>query len=89
MGYIKNLISYCIMAQKAIPTREFEVGELSDLDGVNSAIYIFEEVEGNSLETYKAFECYKKSKIRNCPKLNAPSSILYVGSSIAGLRKLS
>lgn len=30
---------------------------------------------------------YKKSKQRSCPKLNAPSSIMYVGSSTTGIKK--
>ncbi len=87
MGYIDELISHCLIAKQASPTRELDVTDLSNLDGIRKAIYVIEEVGGDPVLTFDAMATYKKRKERACPKLNAPSRILYVGSSTQGARK--
>lgn len=87
MSYIEKLIENCNRAKTAIPERDFVLGEISELDGIEKAIYIIEEVDGNSENTFIELSKYKKLKQRACPKLNAPSKVMYVGSSTTGVRK--
>ena len=87
MSYIETLIENCNKAKAAKPERDFVLGEISELDGIDKAIYIIEEIEGNSENTFIELSKYKKLKQRACPKLNAPSPVLYVGSSTTGVRK--
>jgi hypothetical protein len=87
MSYIDKLIENCKTAKTARPLREIEVGDLSGLDGIERAIYIIEEVDGNAEKTFVEFSRYKEKKERACAKLNAPSSVMYVGSSTTGVKK--
>lgn len=87
MSFIDKLIKDCNTAKTASPLRMFEVEDLYDLDGIQKAIYIIEQIGGNPEETYLAFSRYKGKKDRACAKLNAPSMVLYVGSSTTGVRK--
>lgn len=87
MEYIDNLIKNCELAKAAVPVREFVVATPSDLDGIVQAIYIVEELGGDVNETFEAFSDYKQTKARACARRNAPSNVLYVGSSITGLKK--
>jgi hypothetical protein len=87
MGYIDTLIKNCHTAKAACPSRTFEVNDLSELDGVRTAIYIIEEIGGNPEDTFLALSRYKENKERACTKLNAPSKVLYVGSSTTGVRE--
>lgn len=87
MSYIDTLIQNCIAAKAATPSRVIEVDDLSALNGVRNAIYVIEEIGGKPEETFLAFSHYRKNKERACAKLNAPSSVLYVGSSTTGVRK--
>lgn len=87
MSYIDELIENCKLGKKAVPIREFELKELSDLDDIEKAIYIIEEVDGQSEKTFIEFSVYKKSRERSCSKLNSPSAVMYVGSSTAGVKK--
>lgn len=85
--YIDKLIKDCNTAKTAIPIREFEMDKLSDLNDINMAIYIIEEIDGDPKNTYNMFVQYRQRKERKCAKPNAPSQVLYVGSSSTGLRK--
>lgn len=87
MSYIDKLIENCKTAKAALPSKITEVDDLSALDGVQKAIYIIEEQGGNPEETFLAFSRYKEKKERACAKLNAPSRVMYVGSSTTGVKK--
>jgi hypothetical protein len=85
MSYIDRLIENCNKAKEAKPIKDFEMKHLSDLDGIASAIYVIEQIDGNIQQTFDDLTNFKKSKERSCPALNAPSQIMYVGSSTTGL----
>jgi len=85
MGYMDRLIENCQKAKNATLSRTFEMKSLSDLDCINKAIYVIEEIDGDSKNTFISFAEYKKKKLRACAKLNAPSNVMYVGSSTTGL----
>lgn len=87
MDYIDRLIKCCKVAKKATAVREFELQELSELDGISQAIYVIEDVSGDNQKTFLDFSRYKEKKERACSKLNSPSNIMYVGSSTTGVRK--
>lgn len=87
MTYIDTLIENCKKAKAAKPVNEFVLSEISDLDNIKKAIYIIEEIDGDNEKTFIALSNYKKTKERACPKLNAPSPVMYVGSSTTGIRK--
>lgn len=86
MNYIDKLINNCNKAKSTTPVKEFTLNNLSDLDNIKKAIYIIEEVGGNTNETHKLLEKYKKLKKRSCPKINKPSSIMYIGSSTTSIK---
>ena len=91
--YIDKLIQNCELAksatsrEKIILDQELALDNLSQLDGIATAIYIIEEINGNKETTFDNFKKYKKQKERKCAKLNSPSSVLYVGSSTTGVKK--
>lgn len=87
MSYIDRLIDNCKSAKNSSSTREFELKDIAELDGMKQAIYIFEEVGGDIEGTFRQFSRYKELKERKCAKLNTPSKIMYVGSSITGVKK--
>lgn len=87
MTYIDTLIDNCKKARAAKPVREFVLSALSDLDGIEKAIYIIDEVDGDNDKTFISLSDYKKTKQRACPKLNAPCSVMYVGSSTTDIKK--
>lgn len=87
MTYIDTLISNCHKAKAAKPTNEFELTDDSSIVDIKQAIYIIEEICGDKKQTFAAMDAYKKRKERACPKLNAPSQVLYVGSTTTGLLK--
>lgn len=86
MSYIETLIANCEKARNAMPEREFVLEGTEQLNGIDKAIYIIEEVGGNVEKTFLALSKYKMTKGRACPRLNAPSQTLYVGSSTTGLK---
>ena len=86
MTYIDNLIKNCESAKAAVPQREFVLNDLDELNDIQKAIYIIEELNGNSEQTFLAFSKYKESKARACARLNAPSATMYVGSSTTGVK---
>ena len=85
--YLDNLITNCKLAKKLKPDYEFIFNSLSELNKISKAIYIIEEIEGNVQTTFTELKAYKNKNERKCPKLNKPSSTLYVGSSTTGLKK--
>ena len=87
MSYIDRLIDNCKAAKSAVPTREFELEDIADLEGMKQAIYVIEEVGGDNESTFLQFSRYKETKERKCAKLNAPSQVMYVGSSTTGVKK--
>ena len=86
MSYINNLIENCHRARSATPLREFVMADLSDLAGIKRAIYVIEH-DGDPEKVFLDFSRFKQSKARSCARLNAPSAVLYVGSSITNLSK--
>ena len=88
MNYIDRIISNCEAAKKQKPIREFILNQndLSELNGINMAIYIIEQVSGNPEKTFNTLKEYKATKDRACPALNQPSHVMYVGSSTTGLK---
>ena len=86
MSYIDRLIANCQAAKKASPEREFVMEDISGLEGIDQAIYVIEQIDGDSEKTFIEFSQYKKTKERSCSKLNSPSQVMYVGSSTTGLK---
>lgn len=87
MTYIDDLIRSCQAAKAAKPIQEIVVGDLSALDRIDKAIYLIEQFDGDPNQTFLDFTHYKEKKERACAKLNAPSKVMYVGSSTTGVRK--
>ncbi|MCX9157822.1 hypothetical protein OPU71_16990 [Niveibacterium sp. 24ML] len=88
MTYIEDLIARCQDAKEAKPIQEIVIADdLSVLDGIDKAVYVFEEVDGDPERTFSEFSRYKDKKARACAKLNSPSKVMYVGSSTTGVRK--
>lgn len=87
MQYIENLIQNCELAKTAKPIKDFVLEDLNQLDGIKSGIYIIEQNSGNENQAFEDFVAYKKLKERACAKANAPSSVMYVGSSTTGIKK--
>ena len=89
MGYIDTLIENCEKAKVARPLREFvltDVAELSELAGIEQAIYVIEH-DGDYEKIFLDFSRFKQLGTRACARLNAPSPVLYVGSSQSNLAK--
>jgi hypothetical protein len=90
MTYIDKIIANCEQAKtaEAIQTIVITNGsDLAALDGIQKAIYVIEEINGNQDETYQALALYKGKEERACPKLNEASNVMYVGSSSTGVKK--
>jgi hypothetical protein len=87
MRYIDRLIENCKKAKAAFPVNEFVLKELSELDGIQQAIYVIEQIDGSEDEVFLEFSRYKDKKERKCARLNVPSKVMYVGSSTTGVKK--
>lgn len=87
MSYITALIGSCNKAKNAKPIKELILSDISQLNGINKAIYIIEDMSDNNAATFRKLSDYKATKQRACPKLNAPSAVMYVGSSTTGVKK--
>lgn len=87
IDYIESLIGHCREALKAGPVREFVFNRLDDLEGVGKAVYVIELLGGTPEDVFNEMVRYKSTGLRKCPKLNAPSNVLYVGSSSSGLKQ--
>jgi len=86
--YIDQLIEDCKAAKKVKNSRIFTMKDLSDLDGIKNAIYIFYCDDDYKNKMVKDFIKYKSKKLRACPKLNncEETNVMYVGSSTTGLK---
>lgn len=60
MSYIDTLIENCNVAKAARPSKVTEMDNLCDLDGIQKAIYIIEDEDGNPEETFLPFSRYKE-----------------------------
>lgn len=87
MNYIDKLIEKCKTAKSEKPVKEFFLKDISELDGIEQAIYIIEQTSGDIEDTFLDFSLYKDKNERKCAKLNSPSKTMYVGSSTTGIRK--
>lgn len=87
MPYIDELIENCKRAKAAKPVHNFVFQNIAQLDGIEKGIYIIKEVDGDNKRTFVELSNYKKAKQRACPKLNAPSPVMYVGSFTTGIKK--
>lgn len=87
MSYIEMLIESCNKAKNAEPIKEFILSDISQLNGINKAIYIIEDMSNDNAATFRQLSDYKATKQRACPKLNTASSVMYVGSSTSGVKK--
>lgn len=87
MPYIDTLIENCQKAKAASPKKEFVFTSFDELAGISTAIYVIEEIGGDKEKTFIELSKYKSKKQRACPRLNAPSQVLYVGSSTTDIRK--
>ena len=84
--YIDSLIADCEAAKLAVPTQTIEsTDDVTAFKGVKNAIYIIEEIGGDAVQTLADFCEFKTQKIRQCPRPNRASQILYVGSSVGNL----
>jgi hypothetical protein len=74
VSYLDELIANCEAAKKAVCIKDFIFKEDSDLDGIETAIYIIKELNGNSKKTFDEFKKFKKDqsekKKRNKKKKN-------------------
>ena len=89
MNYIDTLIENCKRAKTASPSRQIvlnDLSELSLLEGIKNAVYVMEH-DGEPEQTFRDFSTFKETSYRKCARLNAGSSVLYVGSSITNLRQ--
>ncbi|MEQ3724482.1 GIY-YIG nuclease family protein [Alcanivorax sp.] len=87
MSYYDSMIENVERARDVQPVREFVLEDLDQLKSIERAIYIIEEDGGDCEATFQAMSAYKKMSDRACPKLNQPSPVLYVGSSVTGIKK--
>lgn len=94
MTYIDRLIADCHIAKASKPTSVVKLDlasfdktiNLDQLAGLKNGVYIIEQVHSNIDETFQAFAAYKAKHLRKCPKLNNPSKIMYIGSSISDIK---
>ena len=86
MRYLDTLIQHCHAAKTAIPVQEFIFSTVDDLPPISKAIYIIEQVDGDMNETFNHFRIFKAQGTHACARLNAPCTVMYVGSSTIGLK---
>ena len=86
MRYLDTLIQHCHAAKTAIPVQEFIFSTVDDLPPISKAIYIIEQVDGDMNETFNHFRIFKAQGTHACARLNAPCTVMYVGSSTTGLK---
>ncbi|GLQ17669.1 hypothetical protein [Maritalea porphyrae] len=56
-------------------------------DSTGGYVYVIRELGGNPITTFEAAKEYKSERLRNCPRMNSPSPVMYVGSSATDIRK--
>lgn len=89
MSYIDQLIESCQAAKAALPIKEIHISEnsdLSELNGIKTAIYVIEEIDGYPDKTFSDFDFYRRNSDRKCARVNQPNRVMYVGSSTTGVK---
>lgn len=86
MKHIQRILENCQLALRSSPVREFVMQSVEDLKDIPKAIYIIQEVGGDSEKTFESFVDYKKGTYVALPAINKPNSVLYVGSSTTNLK---
>ena len=85
--YLDDLISACQQAKAAEPVQQYEYHEDLSLQRHKKYLYVIEDLSGDPEATFNAFEKYKASGKRKCPKANEPSTVMYIGSSLGGIKR--
>lgn len=95
--YINKLIENCNIAKRTIPFKYFSFNEsiysdfkpvnIDKLKDIKKAIYVIKSLDLDNYELFEYMKEYKLSNQRKCPKLNFPSTTIYVGSSTTGVKK--
>ncbi len=62
MTYIDTLMDNCKKAKTAKPVKDFVLSKMSDLNNIDKAIYIIEEINGDNEKTFIALSDYKKQR---------------------------
>ena len=75
----------CLQAKAAQPVQQFVYHEELSLPRHKKYLCVIEDLSGDPEATFKAFQTYKASGKRRCPKANEPSPVKYVGSSLGGI----
>lgn len=83
--YIDQLVEDCKQAKLARHNHVIKGSDAASFKGVKNAVYVIEEIGGDTEQTFKKFEDYKLEKERACPKPNQANQIMYVGSSVGNL----
>ena len=83
--YLDQLMADCLQAKAAQPVQQFVYHEDLSLPRHKKNLYVIKDLSGDPEATFKAFEKYKSSGERKCPKANEPSPVMYVGSSLGCL----
>lgn len=89
--YLDQLIDRCEKARQAPAQREYKLRDSSDIAKLSTrsppSVYWFEDLAGDTESTFEMMQVYKATRQRACPRLNHPSSTLYVGSSKSTLKR--
>ena len=78
-----------MIAKKAKATKSHLIRSLKDLYNLeikNNCIYIIRLASGSKDNVFQALRAQKENSDYKYPKLNAPSDVLYVGSSTTGIK---
>lgn len=89
MNYLHQLISDAFIALNSLCIKEeviTDAGNIKTLT-INAGVYIIEEINGDRVKTYENFLDHKSKHLVAMPKSNAPSNVLYVGSSRNNLKQ--
>lgn len=87
MKYLDKLILDCERAKNTKPIKKYIITTFDEVPDIKNGIYIFREIGGRAEDTFNSFVNFKQKKLKACCKVNEPSNIMYVGSSITGLKK--
>lgn len=87
MSYLDELITACNEAKNTQPINKYIVFDLEKVENGIPSLYIIKDLSGNPETTLDSFGVYRKKTDRKCSKINSPSTTMYVGSSIANVKK--
>jgi hypothetical protein len=85
--YLDRLLVACREAKESKPERQFEFNKALSLPRNRKYIYVIEDLSGDPEATFQAFIKYKATGNRKCPKANEASKVMYVGSSLGGIKR--